>query len=145
MLFTISDSTYTRKPSAIPIKKAAGQIVEEGRLQASRSALRSWAEGQRVPWRGAMEATLFQCLDLRHAEALHAAAGNGSSSKDEGYHRGQKEVRLDTPTIADLLRCDLLPTCYVLVPEMRDLRRCCAIEIWWYSSLYACRTRWLVC
>jgi transposase len=35
----------------------------------------------------------------------------------------KKSDRLDARTIADLRRCNLLPTCYVLSPEMRDLRR----------------------
>ena len=35
----------------------------------------------------------------------------------------KKSDRLDARTIADLLRCNLLPTCYVLSPQMRDLRR----------------------
>jgi len=35
----------------------------------------------------------------------------------------KKSDRLDARTIADLLRCNLLPACYVLSPEMRDLRR----------------------
>ena len=40
------------------VKTAAGELVEEGRLEATREALETWAEAQ-PPWRGAMEATLF--------------------------------------------------------------------------------------
>jgi transposase len=35
----------------------------------------------------------------------------------------KKSDTIDARTIADLLRCDLLPTCHVLPPSMRDLRR----------------------
>ena len=43
---------------------------------------------------------------------------------DEGHHRGQEQKRsVDARTIADLLRCNLLPACYVLPPQLRDLRR----------------------
>src|SRR3984957_233896 len=35
----------------------------------------------------------------------------------------KKSDAIDARTIADLLRCDLLPSCYVLPPELRDLRR----------------------
>jgi transposase len=35
----------------------------------------------------------------------------------------KKSDKLDARTIADLLRCNLLPACYVAPPEMRDLRR----------------------
>jgi hypothetical protein len=34
-----------------------------------------------------------------------------------------KSDQIDTRTIADLLRCNLLPACYVLSPQLRDLRR----------------------
>ena len=37
---------------------AAGELVEEGQIDATREALESWARAQ-PPWRGAMEATLF--------------------------------------------------------------------------------------
>jgi transposase len=36
---------------------------------------------------------------------------------------GWQILKATARTIADLLRCNLLPTCYVLAPEMRDLRR----------------------
>jgi transposase len=34
-----------------------------------------------------------------------------------------KHDRIDARTIADLLRCNLLPTCYVAAPSIRELRR----------------------
>src|SRR5271155_1069093 len=48
-----------KKTISYCVKTAAGEIVEQGRLEASRTALRRWAEGRQLPWRGAMEATLF--------------------------------------------------------------------------------------
>jgi len=39
-----------KKTISYCIKTAAGQIVQQGRLEASRSALRSWAEGPPAPW-----------------------------------------------------------------------------------------------
>ena len=35
----------------------------------------------------------------------------------------KKNDRIDARTLADLLRCNLLPTCYVASPEIRELRR----------------------
>lgn len=35
----------------------------------------------------------------------------------------KKNDRIDAEMIADLLRCDLLPACYMMEPELRDLRR----------------------
>jgi transposase len=71
-----------------------------------------------------MEATLFsawiydtlkpyaQQLDMAHPARMKAI----SCGK-------KKSDRIDARTIADLLRCNLLPVCYVLSPKQRDLRR----------------------
>jgi transposase len=48
----------------------------------------------------------------------------GHPAKMKAITAGKKKSdTIDARTIADLLRCDLLPVCYVLPPEMRDLRR----------------------
>jgi transposase len=48
--------------------------------------------------------------------------GNPSMMKAIGAAK-KKSDQLDARTIADLVRCNLLPACYVAQPEMRDLRR----------------------
>jgi transposase len=113
-----------KKSISYCVKTASGAIVQEGQVVARRTDLRAWATAQPKPWRGAMEATLFsawiydtlkpyaQQLDMAHPARMKAI----TSGK-------KKSDRLDARTIADLLRCNLLPTCYVLSPEMRDLRR----------------------
>jgi transposase len=113
-----------KKTISYCVKTAAGEIVEEGKLSAQRAALRPWAERRPQTWRGAMEATLFsawiydtlkpyaQQLDMAHPARMKAI----SAGK-------KKSDRIDARTIADLLRCNLLPVCYVLPPELRDLRR----------------------
>jgi len=78
------------------IKTADGTVVEEGRLAAQRVTLRAWAAGQTQAWHGAMEATLFS---------------------------GWIYDTLDARKIADLVRCHLLPACYVATPQIRELRR----------------------
>jgi len=105
-------------------KTADGEIAEEGRLLAQRSALRQWAAQRQQPWQGAMEATLFsgwiydtlkpygQRLEMAHPAMMKAiTAGKKKSDK------------IDARKIADLMRCNLLPTCYVAAPEIRELRR----------------------
>jgi transposase len=48
----------------------------------------------------------------------------GHPAKMKAITAGKKKSDLiDARTIADLVRCDLLPKCYVFSPEMRDLRR----------------------
>ncbi|HKD14300.1 MAG TPA: IS110 family transposase [Candidatus Angelobacter sp.] len=105
------------------IKTADGSIVREGRLLAQRGPLREWAA--ELPfWQGAMEATLFSGwiydtlkpyaaqLEMAHPAMLKAIVAGK-----------KKNDRIDARKIADLLRCSLLPTCYVASPEIRELRR----------------------
>jgi hypothetical protein len=106
------------------IKTSDGSIVQEGRLVAERSALREWAAGQTQAWHGAMEATLFSGwiydtlkpyaarLEMAHPPMLKAIA----ASK-------KKNDTIDARKIGDLVRCNLLPACYVAPPQIRELRR----------------------
>jgi transposase len=113
-----------KKTISYCIKTADGRIVREGKLPATRLALRSWAEDLREPWCGAMEATLFSAwiYDTLKPYAEKLVMGHPASMK--AITAGKKKSdTIDARTIADLLRCDLLATCYVLAPEMRDLRR----------------------
>jgi transposase len=113
-----------KKTISYCIKTADGRIVREGKLQALRSTLRSWAEGLREPWCGAMEATLFSAWIYDTLKPYAQRLVMGHPAKMKAITAGKKKSdTIDARTIADLLRCDLLPTCYVLSPQMRDLRR----------------------
>src|SRR5271156_4876306 len=113
-----------KKTISYCIKTADGRIVREGKLQALRSTLRSWAESLREPWCGAMEATLFSAWIYDTLKPYAQRLVMGHPAKMKAITAGKKKSdSIDARTIADLLRCDLLPTCYVLPPEMRDLRR----------------------
>src|SRR5436309_8485428 len=106
------------------IKTGERAVVEQGRLAAQHSTLRAWAAGQTQAWHGAMEATLFSgwiydtlkpyatCLEMAHPLMLKAIA----ASK-------KKNDAIDAGKIADLVRCHLLPACYVAAPQVRELRR----------------------
>ena len=48
-----------KKSVSYCVKAGDGRIVEEGKLPATRQALRRWAQPRTEPWHGAMEATLF--------------------------------------------------------------------------------------
>jgi len=113
-----------KKSISYCVKTADGQMAEEGRLIAERSTLRQWASERPQPWRGAMEATLFSGwvydtlrpyaaqLDMAHPAMMRAISA-GKKKNDQ----------IDARTIADMVRCDWLPVCYVAPPEMRELRR----------------------
>jgi len=113
-----------KKTISYCIKTADGRIVREGQLQATRLALRSWAEGLREPWCGAMEATLFSAWIYDTLKPYAEKLVMGHPARMKAITAGKKKSdTIDARTIADLLRCDLLATCYVLAPELRDLRR----------------------
>ena len=113
-----------KKTISYCIKTADGKIVREGKLEAERTVLRCWARGLRQPWQGAMEATLFSAWIYDTLKPYAQQLYMGHPAKMKAITAGKKKSDLiDARTIADLVRCDLLPKCYVLPPELRDLRR----------------------
>jgi transposase len=113
-----------RRTIALCVKAADGRILEQRSVLAQREALVNWASLRPVPWLGAMEATIFtgwvydtlkpfaRELKVAHPMMLRAIA----ASK-------KKNDRIDAQKLADALRADLLPECYVAPPEIRELRR----------------------
>jgi transposase len=106
------------------IKAGSGELVKEGRLPSERAALRSWARLQTGPWHGAMEATLFSgwIFDTLQPYAARLEMAHPAMLKAIACAK-KKNDRMDARTIADLLRCNLLPACHVASPEIRELRR----------------------
>ena len=113
-----------KKSISYCVKTADGKIIEEGKLRATHGVLREWAQKRREPWRGAMEATLFSSwiYDALKPFAAELQMGNPSMMKAISASK-KKNDQIDARKIADLVRCNLLPVCYVAPPEMRDLRR----------------------
>src|SRR5258705_698019 len=113
-----------KKTISFCAKAQDGTILDQGTVAARRDALLAWAKARPRPWIGAMEATLFtgwiydllkplaQELKVAHPAMLKAIA----ASK-------KKNDQVDARTIADLLRCNLLPECYMAPSAIRDLRR----------------------
>jgi transposase len=113
-----------KKVIAYCIKAIDGRLVGEGMIEASRRALDEWVAGLPGPWIGAMEATIFTGwiydhlsryaveLKVAHPEMLKAI----TAAK-------KKNDRADASRIADLLRVNLLPECYMLPTDIRELRR----------------------
>jgi transposase len=105
-------------------KLADGTIVAEGKVAARREDLRQWAKQLPQPWEGAMEATLFSGwiydtlkpyaakLEMAHPRMLEAITA--AKKKSDG---------IDASKLSDLLRVNLLPSCYVATPQIRELRR----------------------
>ena len=113
-----------KKTISYCIKTAAGQIVKEGTLAAERSVLRSWAGSLQQPWHGAMEATIFSAWIYDTLKPYAERLEMGHPAKMKAITAGKKKSdTIDARTIADLVRCNLLPGCYVFSPDLRDLRR----------------------
>jgi transposase len=113
-----------KKTISFCIKTAAGEIVEEGVVAAQRPALQQWALARRQPWRGALEATLFSGWIYDTLQPYSAELQMAHPAKMKAISAGKKKSdAIDARTIADLVRCNLLPACYVAAPRIRELRR----------------------
>ena len=106
------------------VKLSDGTIVEEGKLAAKRATLRQWASKRTQPWHGAMEATLFSAWIYETLEPYAAKLQMGHPARMKAIGASKKKNdKLDARTISDLLRCNLLPGCWVAPAEIRELRR----------------------
>jgi Transposase len=124
------------------IKDDRGGVLEEGRLPAERSALRGWAGSQTERWHGAMGATLFSGWIF---DTLQPYAAQLEMAHKAIACAKKKNDRMGALTIADLLRCNLLPACHLASPEIRELAACCDTASWWCANRCACKTKWRAC
>jgi transposase len=106
------------------VQNEAGQVVEEGKVQATRAALEEWGKALPSPWRGAMEATMFSHWIFQHLSRYAAELKMGHPARMKAITAGKnKSDRIDARTIANLLRCNLFPECFVMEPELAALRQ----------------------
>ena len=101
-----------------------GRIVRQGEIAAERNALRKWLSEIPGAWIGAMEATMFTgwiydflkpyALELKVAPPEMLRAITAAKKKND---------KADSERIADLLRVNLLPECYMASEDIRELRR----------------------
>jgi transposase len=106
------------------IKRIDGSCVGEGMIAADRKALDEWVKSLSGPWIGAMEATIFSgwIYDYLAPHALELKVAHPEMLKAITAAK-KKNDRADAEKIADLLRANLLPECYMLPTDLRDLRR----------------------
>jgi transposase len=113
-----------KKTISFCVKTAAGEIMEEGVVAAQRLALQQWAAKRSHPWEGALEATLFSGWIYDTLKPYGEQLEMAHPAKMKAISAGKKKSdSIDARTIADLLRCNLLPACYVATPRVRELRR----------------------
>jgi len=106
------------------VKTAGGEIVTEGKIPATRDALDQWVKTLPGPWHGGLEATMFSHWIFRHLEPHAARLEMGHPARMKAISGGKKKSdKLDARTLADLLRANLFPACYVMPAELEGLRR----------------------
>ncbi len=113
-----------KKTISYCIKDASGQVLQEGKIGATRGELDSWMKTLPQPWSVAMEATIFtgwiydhllpHAAQVKVAHPLMLRAIAAAKKKND---------RIDASKIADGLRCDFLPECHMAPTEIRDRRR----------------------
>ena len=113
-----------KKTIAYCVKRSDGRIVDQSVVKATRKELTQWAGSLDRPWVGALEATMFTgwVYDFLKPCALELKVAHPAMLKAIAASK-KKNDRLDAEKIADLLRCNLLPECYMASPEIRELRR----------------------
>ncbi len=111
---------------AFCVKTADGTIDNEGKIKTSRLELDAWVERMPRPetWVAGMETTMFSHWIYHHLQSRGANVRMGHAARMKAISAGKKKSdKIDARTIADLLRCDMFPTCYVIGPELGALRR----------------------
>lgn len=113
-----------KKMIAFCVKKVDGTLVGEGTVRATREGLTEWVAGLPHPWIGGMEATLFTgwIYDFLRPYAYELKVGHSYMLRAICASK-KKNDRLDARKLADTLRCDWFPTCYMAPTEVRELRR----------------------
>lgn len=106
------------------VKQWDGELVCEGKIKATRAALEEWARSMPRPWVGGMEATMFSHWIYAALLPYAAELYMGHAARMKAISAGKKKSdKLDSRTIADLLRCNVFPKCFVISPELGRLRQ----------------------
>lgn len=111
---------------AFCVKTAEGRIEKEGTVTSTRLHLDGWMEQMPKPesWVAGMETTMFSHWIFHHLKSLGANVEMGHAARMKAISAGKKKSdKMDARTIADLLRCNMFPSCYVISEELGALRR----------------------
>jgi transposase len=112
-----------KKTISYCVKDQSGQICVEGVIPATRGDLDRWMNGLPQPWTAAMEATMFTGWIYDHL-APHAPVKVAHPLMLRAIAAAKKKNdRIDAGKLADCLRCDFLPECYMASSEIRERRR----------------------
>jgi len=113
-----------KKTIAYCVKRSDGVLIRQGTIFAERKALQEWISELPGNWIGAVEATMFTgwVYDFLKPHALELKVAHPEMLKAITAAK-KKNDRADAEKIVDLLRVNLLPECYMVPTEFRELRR----------------------
>jgi transposase len=113
-----------KKTISYCVKDAAGAVLAEGTIPSTRQSLDDWIRTLHQPWTVAMEATMFTGWIYDHLLPHAAAVKVAHPLMLRAIAAAKKKNdRIDASKIADCLRCNFLPECYMASTEIRERRR----------------------
>jgi transposase len=113
-----------KKTISYCVKDASGRVCQEGKIGATRWELDIWIKVLPQPWIVAMEATIFTGWIYDHLKPHAAAVKIAHPLMLRAIAAAKKKNdSIDAGKIADCLRCDFLPECYMAATEIRERRR----------------------
>src|SRR5215472_1775470 len=113
-----------KKKISYCVKDGSGNVHAEGAIPSTRSDLDRWMKTLPQPWTAAMEATIFTGWIYDHLLPHAAAVKVAHPLMLRAIAAAKKKNdRVDANKIADGLRCDFLPECYMASTEIRERRR----------------------
>jgi len=113
-----------KKTISYCVKDTSGKVHQQGKVGATRWELDAWLKTLPQPWTAAMEATIFTGWIYDHLKPHAAAVKVAHPLMLRAIAASKKKNdRIDAGKLADCLRCDFLPECYMASTEIRERRR----------------------
>lgn len=113
-----------RKSVSYCVMDARGTVVRQGKVPAHREDLTLWAQSLPAPWCGGLEATICSHWIYWHLKPHADRLRMAQPARLKAISAAKRKTdSLDARMLANLVRCDLFPDCYVLTPEHERLRR----------------------
>ena len=111
---------YTESRSVFVSSGPTSTVVKEGKMPTTREAIREWAGGFDGPWLCGLEATICSHWIYEELKPFATRIEMANPSKLKAISTAKrKNDQLDARALADLLRCNMFPPCYVPPPEQR--------------------------
>lgn len=112
-----------RKTISFCVKRADGTVVREDKILATREAIAEWARSLDGPWCCGLEATICSHWIYEELRKYTADVQMASPARLKAISTAKrKNDELDARMLADLLRCNMFPACYVPSVEYQALR-----------------------